>query len=518
MSVTADVAVIMGSQSDWETMRHAADTLEALGISFDARIVSAHRTPDRLVAFAKGAKAEGFKVVIAGAGGAAHLPGMAAAMTPLPVFGVPVQSRRFRVRIRFSPSCRCQPAFPSARSPSDVQVRSMPPFSPQPFWRFMTKRLPPASTSGAPPRRKAWQSALRTRPDMKNSVLKPGATIGIIGGGQLGRMLAMAAARLGFETVILEPQADCPAAQVANRQIIAAYDDPKALEELAAASDVITYEFENVPVSAADRLAEKALVFPPPAALEVSQDRFTEKQFLNSSDIETAPWRLVDDEETLIAALGALGERGILKTRRLGYDGKGQVRLTSLDETEAHKALLAINRAPAILEGFVDFEREVSVIAARDRNGNIAIFDIAENVHRNGILATSTVPAAISDSTAEEARKAVTKLLNALDYVGVLGLEFFVLKDGTLLANEFAPRVHNSGHWTEAACAISQFEQHIRAVAGLPLGNTDRHSDCVMENLIGDDVEKVPAILSEKDAVLHLYGKRKHVRAAKWAM
>ncbi|KAB2717856.1 5-(carboxyamino)imidazole ribonucleotide synthase [Brucella intermedia] len=343
---------------------------------------------------------------------------------------------------------------------------------------------------------------------MNKSVLKPGATIGIIGGGQLGRMLAMAAARLGFQTVILEPQADCPAAQVANRQIVAAYDDPKALAELAAASDVITYEFENVPVSAADRLAETALVLPPPAALEVSQDRFAEKQFLNQSDIETAPWRLVDDEESLIAALGALGERGILKTRRLGYDGKGQVRLTSLDESEAHKAILAINRAPAILEGFVDFEREVSVIAARDRSGNVAIFDIAENVHKDGILATSTVPAAISENTAEAARKAATKLLNALDYVGVLGLEFFVLKDGTLLANEFAPRVHNSGHWTEAACAISQFEQHIRAVAGLPLGNTERHSDCVMENLIGDDVDKVPAILSEKDTVLHLYGKK----------
>lgn len=343
---------------------------------------------------------------------------------------------------------------------------------------------------------------------MANSALKAGSTIGIIGGGQLGRMLAMAAARLGYETIILEPQTDCPAAQVANRQIIAAYDDPTALAELAAASDVITYEFENVPVSAADKLAESALVFPPPAALEISQDRFTEKQFLNESGIETAPWRLVDDEETLIAALGALGERGILKTRRLGYDGKGQVRLTSLDENEAHAALETIKHAPAILEGFVAFEREVSVIAARDRDGNVAIFDISENVHKDGILATSTVPAAISAQTAEAASKAAEKLLHALDYVGVLGLEFFVLADGTLLANEFAPRVHNSGHWTEAACAISQFEQHIRAVASLPLGDTVRHSDCVMENLIGDDVEKVPAILAESNAVLHLYGKK----------
>ncbi len=343
---------------------------------------------------------------------------------------------------------------------------------------------------------------------MEKTTLKPGSIIGIIGGGQLGRMLAMAAARLGYETIILEPQAGCPAAQVANRQIVAAYDDPEALAQLAALSDVITYEFENVPVSAADRLAEKALVFPPPAALEISQDRFTEKQFLNESGIETAPWRPIDDEETLIAALGALGQCGILKTRRLGYDGKGQVRLTSLNETEARNALSAINNAPAILEGFIEFDREVSVIAARDRSGNIAIFDIAENVHKDGILATSTVPAAINAQTMDAAHTAAEKLLHALDYVGVLGLEFFVLKDGTLLANEFAPRVHNSGHWTEAACAISQFEQHIRAVVGLPLGNTDRHSDCVMENLIGDDIEKVPAILCEKDAVLHLYGKK----------
>ncbi|MFC7066026.1 5-(carboxyamino)imidazole ribonucleotide synthase [Brucella rhizosphaerae] len=338
--------------------------------------------------------------------------------------------------------------------------------------------------------------------------LKAGSTIGIIGGGQLGRMLAMAAARLGYETVVLEPQADCPAAQVANRQIVAAYDDPAALAELAAVSDVITYEFENVPVRAADKLAETALVLPPPAALEISQDRFTEKQFLNESDIETAPWRLVDDQESLIAALGALGERGILKTRRLGYDGKGQVRLTSLNEGEARTALETIKHAPAILEGFIAFEREVSVIAARDRRGNVAIFDIAENVHKDGILATSSVPAAISSKTAEAASKAAEKLLHALDYVGVLGLEFFVLADGTLLANEFAPRVHNSGHWTEAACAISQFEQHIRAVTGLPLGDTVRHSDCVMENLIGDDVEQVPAILAESNAVLHLYGKK----------
>lgn len=341
-------------------------------------------------------------------------------------------------------------------------------------------------------------------------MLKAGSTIGIIGGGQLGRMLAMAAARLGFHTVILEPQADCPAAQTANRQIVAAYDDKAALAEFVKSCDVITYEFENIAIEAVQGLAEKIGVYPPPAALEISQDRFTEKQFLNETGIATAPWRLVDDADMLVAGLAALGGQAILKTRRFGYDGKGQVRLNVENSTGADKikaALEAIAYAPAILEGLVDFEREISVIAARGRNGDVAIFDIAENVHKNGILDTSTVPANISAQTAEAAKMAATKLLRALDYVGVLGLEFFVMSDGTLLANEFAPRVHNSGHWTEAANPVSQFEQHIRAVAGLPLGNTTRHSDCRMVNLIGDDILQTEAILAEPYAVLHLYGK-----------
>ncbi|WP_420961372.1 5-(carboxyamino)imidazole ribonucleotide synthase [Brucella sp. IR073] len=339
------------------------------------------------------------------------------------------------------------------------------------------------------------------------TMLKPGSTIGIIGGGQLGRMLAQAAARLGFRTMILEPQADCPAAQAANRQIVAAYDDKAALAELAQACDVVTYEFENVPVGAAQKLAEERLVFPPPIALEVSQDRFREKAFLNDCGIETAPWHLVGDPQSLAAGLAAIGGPAILKTRRLGYDGKGQVRLKGDGSDDLDAALDAIGHAPAILEGFVPFEREVSVIAARDRAGNARAYDIAENVHSNGILATSTVPSAIAPATADMAREAAEKLMHALDYVGVMGLEFFVREDGTLLANEFAPRVHNSGHWTEAACAISQFEQHIRAIAGLPLGDTTRHSDCVMENLIGDDVARVPELLAEPQAVLHLYGK-----------
>lgn len=331
-------------------------------------------------------------------------------------------------------------------------------------------------------------------------------TIGIIGGGQLGRMLAMAAARLNFRTVILEPQADCPAAQLANRQITAAYADPLALAELAAACDIVTYEFENVPVEAAETLARNVPVYPPPRALEVAQDRLTEKTFLNGCGITTARFHAVDSQEDLEAALADFGGQGVLKTRRLGYDGKGQrVFASASDSPEG--AFAALGNVPLILESFVPFEREISVIAARSVDGTVRAYDPAENVHRNGILDTSTLPARIGDATAAAARESAGKLLAALDYVGVVGIEFFVLPDGGLIANEIAPRVHNSGHWTEAACVVSQFEQHIRAIAGLPLGDPARHSDCVMTNLIGDDLNAVPDWLSQSDSLVHLYGK-----------
>lgn len=331
-------------------------------------------------------------------------------------------------------------------------------------------------------------------------------TIGIIGGGQLGRMLAMAAARLNFRTVILEPQADCPAAQLANRQIVAAYDDATALAELAATCDVVTYEFENVPVKAAETLAASVAVYPPPQALEAAQDRLVEKRFINDCGIPTARFHAIDSQEDLERALADFGGQGVLKTRRLGYDGKGQKVFRSVADS-AEGAFAALGGVPLILESFVAFEREVSIIAARAVDGTVACFDPAENVHRNGILHTSTIPASISAATADAARDAAGKILSTLNYVGVVGIEFFVLADGGLIANEMAPRVHNSGHWTEAGCVVSQFEQHIRAVAGLPLGNADRHSDCVMQNLIGDDILDLPDWLRRADTLVHLYGK-----------
>lgn len=337
--------------------------------------------------------------------------------------------------------------------------------------------------------------------------LPAGSTIGIIGGGQLGRMLAMAAARLGYRTVVLEPQPDCPAAQVANRQIAAAYDDTAALAELAAVSAVVTYEFENVPVMAASALAVTVPVYPPARALEVAQDRVAEKKFLNGVGIPTADFCPVDNDDELTAALKKFAGSGILKTRRMGYDGKGQRVFRNMDTGGFAGTCEAMGNVPLILECFVDFEREISVIAARGMDGSLAAYDPAENVHRDGILHRSTLPARIGSESAAAAQAAAAKILAALDYVGVIGIEFFVLADGALLANEIAPRVHNSGHWTEAACIVSQFEQHIRAVAGLPLGNPSRHFDCVMENLIGDDVLRVPALLAEPDLMLHVYGK-----------
>jgi 5-(carboxyamino)imidazole ribonucleotide synthase len=337
--------------------------------------------------------------------------------------------------------------------------------------------------------------------------LPPGSTIGIIGGGQLGRMLAMAAARLGYRATVLEPQGDCPASQVANSQIVAAYDDAFALAELARECAVVTYEFENVPVEAANALVADVAVLPPPAALEVSQDRLVEKNFLNGIGLSTAPYRPVDSMDDLTDGLSAFGGSGVLKTRRLGYDGKGQRVFRDAGPAEATGAFAEMGGMPLILEGFVPFEREISVVAARGADGALAAYDPAENVHRDGILRSSTVPARIAPETATAAREAAFAVLEALDYVGVIGVEFFVMPHGPVLVNEIAPRVHNSGHWTEAACSVSQFEQHIRAIAGLPLGDPMRHSDCVMENLIGDEILRAPELLAEPNLVLHLYGK-----------
>lgn len=334
--------------------------------------------------------------------------------------------------------------------------------------------------------------------------LPVGATIGILGGGQLGRMLSVAAARLGLKCHIFEPGANPPAADVAHQLTTASYEDVAALTAFAKSVDVVTYEFENIPTAALDVIEAHAPLHPNREALRISQDRIIEKEFLKGLGLTVAPFADITDLTSLTHAIETIGCPSILKTRRFGYDGKGQARLTHADD--ADQAFADMAGAPAVLEGFVNFSSEVSVIAARNAGGEVACFDPGENVHRGGILHTTTVPAKLSKSLAMDAVLLAAKILNTLEYVGVMGVELFVTPQG-LIVNEIAPRVHNSGHWTQNGCAIDQFEQHIRAVAGWPLGNGTRHCDVVMENLIGDDMDRVSELASAADVALHLYGK-----------
>ena len=338
------------------------------------------------------------------------------------------------------------------------------------------------------------------------TLIPPGSTIGIIGGGQLGRMLAMAAANLGYRCHIYAPEPSGPAADVAPLWTQGGYDDADALARFGAAVDVVTYEFENIPAGPVAALARAALVRPGVRALEIAQDRVAEKDFVSGLGGRPAPYRAVGSRAELAAALDALGAPAILKTRRLGYDGKGQFRLAS--PADADDAWAALGDQPSVLEGFVTFEAEFSILLCRGADGSIRTWDAPENVHEGGVLATSTVPApsAIRDQTAE-ATALAHRIADALDYVGVLALEFFASADGPIF-NEMAPRVHNSGHWTIEGAVISQFENHIRAICGLPLGATSLAADRVeMRNLLGHTVDDWPAILAEPTAHLHLYGK-----------
>ena len=336
------------------------------------------------------------------------------------------------------------------------------------------------------------------------SELPPGATIGILGGGQLGRMLSVAASRLGLKCHIYDPAAQPPAGDVAARVHQGAWDDTAALRAFADGVDVITYEFENIPARTLDLLESLKPVRPGRRALEVSQDRLSEKRFLEGLGLKVAPFRDTPDRAALEGAVAELGLPAILKTRRLGYDGKGQARLNAQGDLDAGFA--AMGGQDAILEGFVAFEREVSVIVARGLDGAVVAFDPGENLHEGGILRRTSVPARLSGMGVADAVLAAGRIVTALDYVGVMGVEFFVTRAG-LVVNEFAPRVHNSGHWTQAGCAVDQFEQHIRAVAGWPLGDGKRFADVEMENLIGADMARLPDLLRESGASVHLYGK-----------
>ena len=342
---------------------------------------------------------------------------------------------------------------------------------------------------------------------MSDFPLAPGSTIGILGGGQLGRMLALAAARLGFDVAILDPEPDCPASRVAKTTITAAYDDPAALKALAEVSDVITFEFENVPARAVERLLEfGAEVAPNARALAIAQDRVDEKTFLNGAGAPTVAFAAAADIASLTRAIGTLGAPCLIKTRREGYDGKGQTWVEQASDAEA--AFARVGSGPVIVEAPAAFRRELSVIAARGRSGEIALYPLGENHHEGGILRRTQAPAEVSDKTQAQAEQIAARILGGLDYVGVLAVELFELDDGQLLVNEIAPRVHNSGHWTLDGCEVDQFEQQIRAVAGWPLGPTQPLAHTEMINLIGDDMDAWRTLIAEPGAQVWFYGKR----------
>ena len=337
--------------------------------------------------------------------------------------------------------------------------------------------------------------------------LAPGSAIGILGGGQLGRMLALAAARLGFDVVVLEREADSPAGRVAVKLIVGDYTDEAALAELAAAASLVTYEFENVPAASVDWLAAHGVEVAPGArALAVAQDRFEEKSFLNAHGAPTVAFAPANTAEEAVAAVASLGAPALMKTRREGYDGKGQRWIEHASDAAA--AFAELGGAPVIVEAAADFVRELSIIAARGRDGATAIYPLAENHHEHGILRRSIAPARVSQAIADQAERIAARVLAGLDYVGVIGIELFEMADGRLLVNEIAPRVHNTGHWTQDGCEVDQFEQHIRAVAGWPLGPARAIAQVEMLNLLGEEADAWAKYAAEPETRIHLYGKR----------
>jgi 5-(carboxyamino)imidazole ribonucleotide synthase len=340
--------------------------------------------------------------------------------------------------------------------------------------------------------------------------LAPGTVIGILGGGQLGRMAVLAAARLGYRCHIFCPEPEAPAFQVTDLATCAPYDDQTALADFAQAVDVVTFEFENIPFQTVEFLTERILVRPRPEILRICQNRVREKDFCRSIDVPTAAYAAIAGPQDLDRAVDQVGRPCVLKTAEMGYDGKGQVMIGADDDLARawHTTAGAATSAGAIAEAFVDFRLEISVLVARAADGTCRTYDPVENRHRNHILHQTIVPAPISSETAERALEIARRLAQELDLVGLLAIEMFVTEDGDVLVNELAPRPHNSGHWTLDACLTSQFEQFIRAVAGLPLGDTTRLADAVMTNLLGEEAARWQEILADPGAKLHLYGKR----------
>lgn len=449
-SIRPLVGIIMGSKSDLPTMQHASELLSQFGVSHERRVVSAHRTPEWMVQYARDAEQRGLKIVIAGAGGAAHLPGMVASLTTLPVLGVPIQSRALS---------GLDSLLSIVQMPGGVPVGTL--------------------------------------------------AIGVLGSGQLGRMFTIAARRLGYRVHVFSPDDDTPTGQVADVEIQSSYNDLDAVAQFARQVDVMTFEFENVPVETIEVVDRFTPVHPAGPVLHTTQQRLREKTFLRSSGIPVTEFRAIHS----LADLQQAGDEelpAILKTAAWGYDGKGQTKIESRSEIEP--AWAELNCSEAVLERFIDFDAELSVVAARGHDGQVVFYGPIMNTHRNHILDLSVTPAALPMKVADEAINIARTILTELDVVGVLCVEFFLTTGGKLLVNELAPRPHNSGHLTIDAYATCQFEQQVRAVCGLPLGATTQLRPAAMVNLLGDlwqhgEPDWASAI-ELSDLKLHLYGKR----------
>ena len=501
--------VIMGSKSDWETMAAAAEILTQFGVTHECRVVSAHRTPEWMTEYAREAEGRGLEVIIAGAGGAAHLPGMVAGHTLLPVIGVPIQSKALN---------GLDSLLSIVQMPAGVPVATMAIGKAGATNAGLLAVAILAAHTARPARATACLSAAARRTsDERDAGLNvpkpilPGSTIGVFGSGQLGRMLALAARAMGYRIHTFSPEHDSPTGQVADREVCAPYDDLDAVRDFVRGVDVVTFEFENVSSAVAD-VAEAAgvPVRPGGRVLYTTQQRLREKEFLAQARLPVTPFAAVHSLQDLARALDELGVPAILKTAAFGYDGKGQIRIDH--PQDAASAWQAIGQQAAILERVVDFGCEVSVVAARGVDGSYADWGVIENSHRNHILDLSVAPALLAPRTASDAAELSREVLENLDVVGVLCVEMFVDRRGGLLINELAPRPHNSGHLTVDAAITSQFEQQLRAICGLPLGSTEMLRPAAMANLLGDlwqngepDWRAACAIPGVK---LHLYGKQ----------
>lgn len=518
------IGVVMGSSSDWDTMQHAVQILEQFGIAHEARVVSAHRMPDDMFAYAEAAAGRGLKAIIAGAGGAAHLPGMIAAKTTVPVLGVPVASRHLQGVDSLHSIVQMPKGIPvatfaigtaGAANAALFAVALLANESPE-----LRQRLEAFRAEQTEVARNMTLAARCMSAAMQP--LLPGSTLGVLGGGQLGRMFVHQAQAMGYFTAVLDADPTSPAGLVSHHHIQTGYEDPQGLAELARLSDAVTTEFENVPAAALATLAAQRPVSPAASAVSVAQDRAREKAHFVACGVPCAPYAVIETAEQLAAVSPHLLP-GILKTARMGYDGKGQVRVKTPADLAA--AWDSVGQVACVLEKMLPLQLECSVIVARGADGTMVHLPVQRNLHRDGILAVTEVhegnlPQAIVD----QAVAAAKSVAEGLQYVGVLCVEFFVLQDGSLVVNEIAPRPHNSGHYSQNACDVSQFELQVRTMARLPLTQPRQHSAAVMLNLLGDlwfahgDAAQTPPwaqVLALPGTHLHLYGKRDAKRGRK---